>query len=63
MLKMYSLLTSSAETDAEEVELSVVRYRVDDLDSLARTTKFSKKELQLMYRGFKAVSYTLQSMA
>ena len=38
------------------MELSVVRYKPDGINALARTTKFTKKELQLMYRGFKAVS-------
>ncbi|XP_069983579.1 uncharacterized protein [Penaeus vannamei] len=42
--------------DPDDIELNVVRYKPDGIDALARTTKFSKKELQLMYRGFKAVS-------
>ncbi|XP_070539858.1 calsenilin-like isoform X4 [Ptychodera flava] len=33
--------------------MQVVRYKPDGLDELVRNTKFSKKELQLMYRGFK----------
>ncbi|XP_076028833.1 Kv channel-interacting protein 4-like isoform X1 [Oratosquilla oratoria] len=40
--------------DPDDVELNVVRYKPDGIDALARATKFSKKELQLMYRGFKA---------
>ncbi|XP_069157625.1 A-type potassium channel modulatory protein KCNIP1 [Procambarus clarkii] len=40
--------------DPDDIELNVVRYKPDGIDALARTTKFSKKELQLMYRGFKA---------
>jgi hypothetical protein len=39
------------------VEMRAVRYRPDSLDSLANNTKFSRKELQIMYRGFKQVSY------
>ncbi|XP_042879211.1 Kv channel-interacting protein 1-like [Penaeus japonicus] len=34
--------------------MNVVRYKPDGIEALARTTKFSKKELQLIYRGFKA---------
>ncbi|CAM1154380.1 KCNIP4 (predicted) [Pycnogonum litorale] len=30
-----------------------VRYRPERLDTLCKTTKFSRKEIQLMYRGFK----------
>ncbi|KAA0190794.1 hypothetical protein HAZT_HAZT007059 [Hyalella azteca] len=45
-----------AENDTEDVELNVVRYKVDGIETLARTTKFTKKELQLMYRGFKAIA-------
>ncbi|XP_071534540.1 uncharacterized protein [Panulirus ornatus] len=45
--------------DPDDIELSVVRYKPDGIEALARTTKFSKKELQLMYRGFKAVSTLL----
>ncbi|XP_050738523.1 Kv channel-interacting protein 4-like isoform X2 [Eriocheir sinensis] len=40
--------------DPDDIELNVVRYKPDGIEALARTTKFSKKELQLMYRGFKA---------
>ncbi|XP_047498484.1 Kv channel-interacting protein 1-like [Penaeus chinensis] len=40
--------------DPDDIELSVVRYKPDGIDALARTTKFSKKDLQLIYRGFKA---------
>nr|XP_027214176.1 Kv channel-interacting protein 4-like [Penaeus vannamei] len=31
----------------------VQRYRPEELEKLAKTTKFSKKEIQLIYRGFK----------
>ncbi|XP_045139029.1 Kv channel-interacting protein 1-like isoform X2 [Portunus trituberculatus] len=40
--------------DPDDIELNVVRYKPDGIEALARNTKFSKKELQLMYRGFKA---------
>uniref|UniRef100_A0A096LQX1 Potassium voltage-gated channel interacting protein 2 n=1 Tax=Poecilia formosa TaxID=48698 RepID=A0A096LQX1_POEFO len=37
----------------EEGELSTVCYRPEGLDSLVQQTNFSKKELQVLYRGFK----------
>ncbi|CAG5987237.1 unnamed protein product [Menidia menidia] len=37
----------------EEAELSTVWYRPEGLDRLAQQTKFSKRELQILYRGFK----------
>ncbi|KAK5615787.1 Kv channel-interacting protein 4, partial [Crenichthys baileyi] len=37
----------------DEGELSTVCYRPEGLDSLVQRTKFSKKELQVLYRGFK----------
>ncbi|KAG1667541.1 Kv channel-interacting protein 4 [Nymphon striatum] len=37
----------------EEKTMHVVRYRPERLDNLCKTTKFSRKEIQLMYRGFK----------
>uniref|UniRef100_A0A3Q3WMB8 EF-hand domain-containing protein n=1 Tax=Mola mola TaxID=94237 RepID=A0A3Q3WMB8_MOLML len=41
-------------TDAEDdAELSTVCYRPEGLDRLVQQTNFSKKELQVLYRGFK----------
>ncbi|TNN32060.1 Kv channel-interacting protein 2 [Liparis tanakae] len=37
----------------DEDELSAVRYRPEGLDHLEEKTNFSKKELQVLYRGFK----------
>lgn len=39
--------------DIDDLEMQVVRYKPEGLDALCRTTKFSRKELQIMYRGFK----------
>ncbi|KAK3095230.1 hypothetical protein FSP39_011905 [Pinctada imbricata] len=39
--------------DLEDAEMQVIRYKPQGLDALCRNTKFSKKELQIMYRGFK----------
>ncbi|GAB6027125.1 hypothetical protein CHUAL_013859 [Chamberlinius hualienensis] len=39
--------------DHEDMEVHLVRYKPDAIDALCRSTKFSRKEIQLMYRGFK----------
>ncbi|XP_022080920.1 uncharacterized protein LOC110973958 isoform X2 [Acanthaster planci] len=39
--------------DLEDLDMQTVRYKPEGIDKLCRTTKFTKKELQLMYRGFK----------
>lgn len=39
-----------------ELELSAVRHQPEGLDQLQAQTKFTKKELQSLYRGFKNVS-------
>ena len=41
--------------DIDDLEMQVVRYKPEGLDILCRNTKFTKKELQIMYRGFKQV--------
>ncbi|XP_069385893.1 A-type potassium channel modulatory protein KCNIP2-like [Paralichthys olivaceus] len=38
---------------ADDGELSTVRYRPEGLDRLVQQTNFNKKELQVLYRGFK----------
>ncbi|XP_070783277.1 A-type potassium channel modulatory protein KCNIP2-like isoform X2 [Enoplosus armatus] len=38
---------------SDEAELSTVCYRPEGLDRLVQQTSFSKKELQVLYRGFK----------
>ncbi|XP_050395326.1 Kv channel-interacting protein 4 isoform X3 [Patella vulgata] len=43
----------SADNDIDDLEMQVVRYKPEGLDILCRNTKFSRKELQIMYRGFK----------
>lgn len=37
------------------MEIQIARYKPESLDNLCKTTKFTKKELQIMYRGFKQV--------
>jgi len=42
--------------EVDETEKQVARCKPEGLDALCRTTKFSRKELQIMYRGFKNVT-------
>uniref|UniRef100_A0A672FHJ3 Potassium voltage-gated channel interacting protein 2 n=1 Tax=Salarias fasciatus TaxID=181472 RepID=A0A672FHJ3_SALFA len=46
-------LTPHAGSLADDGELSTVCYRPEGLDRLVQQTNFSKKELQVLYRGFK----------
>lgn len=47
---------SSSDSSDSELELSTVRHQPEGLDQLQAQTKFTKKELQSLYRGFKNVS-------
>uniref|UniRef100_A0A3P9BMJ4 Potassium voltage-gated channel interacting protein 2 n=1 Tax=Maylandia zebra TaxID=106582 RepID=A0A3P9BMJ4_9CICH len=49
----FCLHSSDAGSIVEDGELSTVCYRPEGLDRLVQQTKFSKKELQVLYRGFK----------
>lgn len=40
----------------DEFELSTVCHRPEGLEQLQEQTKFTRKELQVLYRGFKNVS-------
>ena len=53
----YLLKISFADADLDELDLNVVRYKPMPIDALARKTHFTRKELQVMYRGFKQVRY------
>lgn len=44
---------------SDDAELTTVCYRPEGLDRLVQQTNFSKKELQVLYRGFKNVSQRL----
>lgn len=44
-----------AEEDIDEFNIHVSRYRPEELTKLTKITKFNKKEIQLIYRGFKQV--------
>jgi len=42
--------------DLQDADSHVTRHKPEGLESLCRTTKFSRKELQILYRGFKQVA-------
>ena len=48
-----------SDQEVDETEKQVARCKPEGLDALCRTTKFSRKELQIMYRGFKNVTHCL----
>ncbi|XP_059152946.1 Kv channel-interacting protein 4-like isoform X3 [Physella acuta] len=52
-LRKHMLFSREKDNDIEDLEMQVVRYKPEGLDTLCKTTKFSRKELQIMYRGFK----------
>lgn len=43
------------DNEVDDLEIQIARYKPESLDNLCKTTKFTKKELQIMYRGFKQV--------
>ncbi|XP_063163109.1 Kv channel-interacting protein 2 isoform X1 [Candoia aspera] len=47
------VLLFSADSVEDEYELSTVCHRPEGLEQLQEQTKFSRKELQVLYRGFK----------
>ncbi|PNF18999.1 hypothetical protein B7P43_G12394 [Cryptotermes secundus] len=47
------LLGGTDEEELDEFNIHVARHRPEELTKLAKTTKFSRKEIQLIYRGFK----------
>ncbi|XP_060779882.1 Kv channel-interacting protein 4 isoform X1 [Neoarius graeffei] len=49
-IKPSPAMQNSAE---DELELSAVRHRPEGLEQLEAQTRFSRKELQILYRGFK----------
>ncbi|XP_076981934.1 A-type potassium channel modulatory protein KCNIP2 isoform X2 [Tamandua tetradactyla] len=52
---LYQLVTGSLSPDSveDDFELSTVCHRPDGLEQLQEQTKFTRKELQVLYRGFK----------
>lgn len=60
---MHNLLPSPLSDSIEdELELSTVRHRPEGLEQLEAQTRFSRKELQILYRGFKNVSNVRYTM-
>jgi ATP-dependent helicase/DNAse subunit B len=53
---------SLPEEELDEFNIHVARHRPEELTKLAKTTKFSRKEIQLIYRGFKQVCRTINSL-
>ena len=54
-----SLHPSPTDSIEDDFELSTVCHRPESMDKLQEQTKFTKKELQVLYRGFKNVRGTL----
>uniref|UniRef100_A0A2I3HJI3 Potassium voltage-gated channel interacting protein 2 n=1 Tax=Nomascus leucogenys TaxID=61853 RepID=A0A2I3HJI3_NOMLE len=48
-----AVLTAPADSVEDEFELSTVCHRPEGLEQLQEQTKFTRKELQVLYRGFK----------
>ena len=44
-----------SESDLDDLDMHGVRFKPTGLDALCKNTKFTRKELQIMYRGFKQV--------
>ncbi|XP_044039560.1 Kv channel-interacting protein 4 isoform X6 [Siniperca chuatsi] len=54
VLEQFGLLADGYDDSVEdELELSAVRHRPEGLEQLEAQTRFSRKELQILYRGFK----------
>jgi hypothetical protein len=49
--------TRLAENDYDDNSAAYIRYKPRPIEELVKITRFTKKEIQLMYRGFKQVSY------
>ncbi|KAI9543469.1 Kv channel-interacting protein 4 [Dissostichus eleginoides] len=51
--QVYKALCADVYSVEDELELSTVRHRPEGLEQLEAQTRFSRKELQILYRGFK----------
>jgi len=54
MRQMFELV-DAADYGLDDGETNAVRCKPENIDELTRATKFTRKELQTMYRGFKQV--------
>lgn len=48
----------SSDKADDDLEMTTVCHRPEGLDQLEALTNFNKRELQVLYRGFKNVSAT-----
>ena len=46
-----------SDSELEEIDGHNVHYKPEAIDTLCQITKFNKRELQLIYRGFKQVNF------
>ncbi|KAG8453550.1 hypothetical protein GDO86_000253 [Hymenochirus boettgeri] len=53
LLHLLGLIDFSEDNVEDELEMATVRHRPEALELLEAQTKFTKKELQILYRGFK----------
>ncbi|KAM9827210.1 A-type potassium channel modulatory protein KCNIP1 [Neosynchiropus ocellatus] len=53
LLHVLGFINFSEDSVEDELELSAARHRPEGLEQLEAQTRFSRKELQILYRGFK----------
>ncbi|XP_046904885.1 Kv channel-interacting protein 4 isoform X2 [Hypomesus transpacificus] len=53
LLHLLGVINFSEDSVEDELELSAVRHRPEGLEQMEAQTRFSRKELQILYRGFK----------
>ncbi|XP_078535009.1 Kv channel-interacting protein 4 [Lissotriton helveticus] len=53
LLHLLGLIDFSEDNVEDEMEMATVRHRPEALELLEAQTKFTRKELQILYRGFK----------
>ncbi|XP_043370004.1 Kv channel-interacting protein 4 isoform X7 [Dermochelys coriacea] len=53
LLHLLGLIDFSEDSVEDEMEIATVRHRPETLELLEAQSKFTKKELQILYRGFK----------
>lgn len=52
-LSIFNRQVFKKDVEPDPIDIEAIRYKPEGLDALCRTTKFSRKELKIMYRGFK----------
>lgn len=50
---IYEYVCKFKDTDYEEQSSAFIRYKPRPIEELVKATRFTKKEIQFMYRGFK----------